>query len=174
VVLDLYPWLDRSVLVAGIILHDLGKVQELSYERGFGYTDSGQLLGHIVLVLGWMEAAAQNLPTLSTEHLLELRHLVVSHHGKLEFGSPRVPMTGEAMALHFLDNLDAKLAAYREALADSASLEGDHWSEYEPMFGTRLYFPTRLAPGGVPSAAPPPPQALAPPPQQSELFRPGR
>lgn len=170
-ILSLYPWLDASVLMAGIVLHDLGKVVELSYERGFGYTDPGQLLGHIVLVLGWIDEAAAQLPDLDAERLLEVRHLVVSHHGKLEFGSPRTPMTGEALALHYLDNLDAKLAAYRAALGESPSLEveGERWGEYLPMFGTRLYFPTRLCPPPVeddatahPRTAPPPASPAVP------------
>lgn len=141
---DHYPWLDRSMLIAGVVLHDLGKVNELSYMTGFGYTDEGQLLGHIVIVLGWIDDAARSVPSLDSKDLLELKHIVASHHGKLEFGSPKTPMTAEAIALHFLDNLDAKLAAFHQAFQDAPLAGAERWSEYSHMFSSRLYFPERM------------------------------
>ena len=141
---DQYPWLDRSIMIAGVILHDLGKASELSYQTGFGYTDEGQLLGHIVIALSWIDEAAKSVPNLPKETLLELKHIVASHHGKLEFGSPKTPMTAEAIALHFLDNLDAKLAAFHQAFQDAPLVGKDRWSEYSHMFSSRLYFPNRM------------------------------
>ncbi len=144
-VLEHYPWLDRSTLLAGVVLHDLGKIEELSFKTGFGYTDEGQLLGHIVLILSWIDEAALSVPGLDPEVLLHLKHVVASHHGKLEFGSPKIPMTSEAITLNYLDNLDAKLAGFRQAFQD-AQLEpdGERWGDYNPMMGSRLYFPRHL------------------------------
>ncbi|MEM7167027.1 MAG: HD domain-containing protein [Planctomycetota bacterium] len=144
---DHYPWIDRSVLIAGVVLHDLGKVSELSHTTGFNYTDEGQLLGHIVIALGWIDEAARNVPELPAETLLEIKHIVASHHGKLEFGSPKTPMTAEAIALHFIDNLDAKLAAFHQSFQDAPLAGADRWSEYSHMFSSRLYFPRRMDDG---------------------------
>lgn len=112
-----YPEVDADLLIAGAMLHDVGKVVELSYERSLGYTDEGTMLGHIVIGCQWItgkidviEGFPPNLKTL-------LQHMVISHHGEYEFGSPKLPMFREALLLHFLDNLDSKMAAVREALA---------------------------------------------------------
>lgn len=143
-VVEHYPWLDRSLLLAGVVLHDIGKVRELSYKTGFGYTDEGQLLGHIVIALGWIDESAKAVPDLPEGTLLEIKHLVTSHHGQLEYGSPRVPMTGEAVALHFIDNLDAKLAGLQQTFQDLPAERRERWSDYSHLLGTRLYFPPRM------------------------------
>ncbi|MCA8960950.1 MAG: HD domain-containing protein, partial [Planctomycetes bacterium] len=96
-VADHFPWLDRGLLIAGIVLHDLGKIGELDYRAGFSYTTEGQLIGHIAMVTQWIDEAARSVPDLDAETLIELKHLVLSHHGKLEFGSPKVPATAEAI-----------------------------------------------------------------------------
>jgi len=144
-VCDHYRWLDRGMLLAGVVLHDVAKTAELSFETGFGYTDEGQLLGHIVLVSGWIREAARELGDVDPETVLQLEHLVISHHGKLEFGSPKKPMTAEALAFHFIDNLDAKLAGFWQAYRESNPAPGDaRWGDTNFMLEVRPYFPRRL------------------------------
>lgn len=170
-VLEHYSWIDRSMLLAGVVLHDIGKIEELTYDTGFGYSDEGQLIGHIVIASSWVDEAAQKLgDQVEPTTVRELKHLILSHHGKMEYGSPRIPATAEALALHYLDNLDAKLAGYLDALqATEPSKSVDRWGDYSVMFGTRLYFPGRLdeamkappesTPGG-PRSAPKDPGSL--------------
>ncbi len=163
-VLGHYRWLDGSMLMAVVLLHDIGKVAELTYHVGFGYTDEGQLVGHIPIAVAWIDEAASGIPELAAERVTELKHLVASHHGKLEFGSPKVPMTGEALALHFLDNLDAKLAAYLQSYEDTAlDPQGDRWGDFHTMLGARIYFPRGLDArlGRTPAPAAPAPSAPA-------------
>jgi 3'-5' exoribonuclease len=140
-----WPDLDLDLLVAGALLHDLGKIRELSYERGIAYTDEGQLVGHVALGLALLREKVKEHPDFPPDLLMELEHLIVSHHGRVEFGALREPMTGEAIALHFLDNLDARLSAYFSlARDDQESLYGENWTNLNPLFGTRLYRPDRL------------------------------
>src|ERR1700735_2947896 len=125
-----YPELDADLLLSGIVLHDIGKIEELSYERGVQYTTAGRLLGHItigtMLVLEKIKAI-QGFPK---ELATLVEHLILSHHGPLEFGSPTLPQTREAIALHFLDDLDSKMAAMRATLA---GVSGDEeWTDRNP------------------------------------------
>lgn len=144
-VCDHYPMLDRDMLLAGVVLHDIGKTEELSFEDGFAYTDEGQMIGHIVMVVGWIDEAARDLEDLDPEIVLQLKHLVVSHHGKLEFGSPKKPMTAEALAMHFLDNLDAKLTGFFEAYEKLAPVQdSSRWGEMSFLLDVRPYFPRGL------------------------------
>lgn len=139
----LYPALDRDLLLMGIFLHDLGKVRELSSERGFHYTDEGQLVGHVVLGVELLLAKAAEAARLwgeplPAELLLRLKHMIVSHHGSYEFGSPRLPMTPEAIALHYLDNLDAKIDMFtREIREDRNSASA--WTPFNPATQRRLF-----------------------------------
>ena len=112
-----YADLDRDLLLAGAFCHDLGKIRELSVEPGFPYTEEGQLVGHIVLGHQMVVDRAREVG-LSPERILDLGHLVLSHQGELEWGSPVEPRTLEALVLHFLDNLDSKIAAARPFLDD--------------------------------------------------------
>jgi len=137
-VLPNYPHLDRDLLLAGIILHDIGKMRELSRETGFKYTDKGELLGHIVLGVLMVEDKVREIPEFPEELLMRLQHLILSHHGEYEFGSPKLPMTIESIALHHLDNLDAKLAAFASAIENEGEAEGN-WTQYNKMFQRRLY-----------------------------------
>jgi len=137
-VLPSYPHLDRDLLLAGVILHDIGKMQELSRETGFKYTDPGELLGHIVLGVMIVEDKVREIPEFPAELLMKLQHLILSHHGEYEFGSPRLPMTMESIALHHLDNLDAKLAAFAAAVESEGEAESN-WTQYNKMFQRRLY-----------------------------------
>jgi len=125
---DLYPDLDRQILLAGAICHDLGKIWELSSGLLIDYTSAGRLIGHISLTLEKLEPyMAKSL--LEPELVEHLKHLILSHHGSREFGSPCLPATAEAMALHYADNLDAKLNQIRGAL--NAVPEGEPgWSGY--------------------------------------------
>lgn len=138
-----YPQIDRDLMLMGAFLHDAGKIDELTYERDFGYSDHGQLLGHIVLAIEQLPAKLAEAERLSGEPLppelvLRLKHLIVSHHGSNEFGSPTVPMTLEAIALHHLDNLDAKIHHFQQLLRDDLNVES-HWTQYHPNIGRKLY-----------------------------------
>jgi 3'-5' exoribonuclease len=106
-----YPLLDRDLLMTGVILHDIGKLRELSWEIGFEYTIEGVLLGHIQIGTALVERAIDNLPNFPPRLKTLVLHMILSHHGKLEFGSPKLPMIPEALALSFLDDLDAKMQA---------------------------------------------------------------
>lgn len=122
-IVDLYPSIDRDLLLAGILLHDMGKIRELSFENSYSYTDEGQLLGHLVIAVEMLSqkvadaerATGQPFPY---ETLLRLKHMILSHHGTYEFGSPKLPMTPEAVALHHIDNLDAKVHEFSRDIAD--------------------------------------------------------
>ena len=118
---DLYPVLNRTYLYAGIIAHDFGKVLELSGVVATTYTTYGKLLGHINIAYGEIELAASEL-NIETEEEREsvmiLQHLILSHHGKYEFGSPKLPLTKEAEVLNFIDNMDARIVTLEKALQD--------------------------------------------------------
>lgn len=139
----LYPDLDRDLLILGAFLHDVGKIEELTYDRELGYSDQGQLLGHVVLGVQMLEskaAAAERLTgtPFPRELLLRLKHLIVSHHGEYEYGSPKLPMTLEAVALHLLDNLDAKLYSVAQLLREDAA--GDSpWTSYNQALGRKFF-----------------------------------
>jgi 3'-5' exoribonuclease len=140
---DLYPEIDRDILLTGIFLHDVGKVDELSYDRAFGYTDTGQLVGHLVMGVELLSEKVQKCVELTDEEfpaelLLRLKHMIVSHHGTHEFGSPKLPMTIEAIALHYLDNLDAKIHTFSREIRDDPSRESS-WTPFQQSLGRRLY-----------------------------------
>jgi 3'-5' exoribonuclease len=110
-VIPSYPLLDRDLLLTGVILHDIGKVRELSWEIGFEYTVEGTLLGHIQMGMALVEKTIDSLPGFPDRLKTLVLHMILSHHGKLEFGSPKLPMIPEALVLNFLDDLDAKMQA---------------------------------------------------------------
>lgn len=139
----LYPQIDRDLLLMGAFLHDMGKVDELSYERGFAYTDEGQLLGHLVMAVGTLDGKVRQAEKLSGEPIAEetvlrLKHMIVSHHGEYEYGSPKVPMTLEAVALHLLDNLDAKLHSFHLLMRDDPNVDSP-WTTYHANLGRKFY-----------------------------------
>jgi 3'-5' exoribonuclease len=157
VVLGHYPEADPDLLVSGAVLHDVGKLKELSYERSLGYTDEGQLLGHILieyeLVTKKMDAIGGFPPALKTL----VQHMLVSHHGQYEFGSPKLPMFREALLLHYLDDLDSKMGAIRLAL-ESDQGEGN-WTAFSGALERRLlrvdrFLAGRGSPGEHISASP--------------------
>ncbi len=131
-----YPEVDGDLLLTGIVLHDIGKTQELSYSRAIGYTDEGQLLGHIVIGLGMVQRQIDAIPDFPKPLTALVEHLIVSHHGELEFGSPKLPSVREAVLLHYLDDLDSKMAAMRETLGKTAADE--MWSTRNPALRRNL------------------------------------
>ena len=152
---ELYPQLNRDLLLMGAMLHDSGKVDELSYARDFAYTDEGQMLGHIVMAISTLDAklaeVAARGQAVPDDIVLHLKHLIVSHHGQQEFGSPTVPMTLEAIVLHFLDNLDAKIHFFESAIRDDANVDSP-WTQYHPSIGRKLFKP-RPGQGSAPTNA---------------------
>jgi len=115
-----YPMLDRDLLVTGVILHDIGKIRELSWNTGFDYTVEGVLLGHIQMGVDLAEKTIAGLPGFPDRLRTLVLHMILSHHGKLEFGSPKLPMIPEALVLNFLDDLDAKMQAVASEFEKSA------------------------------------------------------
>ncbi|MGW8161195.1 MAG: 3'-5' exoribonuclease YhaM family protein, partial [Desulfobulbales bacterium] len=126
-----YPLLDRNLLVTGCLLHDIGKVREFSFSTvPFDYTDSGRLIGHLVLGCEMVRNKAESIPDLPPERLDQLLHLILSHHGRHEFGSPSLPMTIEAILLHHLDDMDAKVN-YIDRLSEQVDPGQYQWSDYQ-------------------------------------------
>ena len=147
VVAPLYDDVDDDLLLMGAFLHDLGKVRELTYERDFGYSDEGQLLGHIVVGVQMLDEKIAEVERLSnekfpTELSLRLKHMVVSHHGEYEYGSPKLPMTVEAMVLHFLDNIDAKVHNFSQLIREDVNADS-RWTIYHPHLGRKLFKPLK-------------------------------
>jgi 3'-5' exoribonuclease len=142
-VVGCYPAVDPDLLLMGAFIHDMGKIAELSYDRGFAYTDEGQLIGHLVMAVSVLEAKVREAERLSGEAIpnelvLRLKHMIVSHHGQYEFGSPKLPMTLEAVALHHLDNLDAKLHSFELQMRDDPNVESP-WTSFNASLGRKLY-----------------------------------
>jgi 3'-5' exoribonuclease len=141
-ILPLYPDVNRDLLIMGVFLHDSGKVRELTYTRTFAYSDEGQLLGHLSIGIEMLAEKARRVPDLTGEPfppelLLRLKHLILSHHGEPQFGSPKVPMTPEAVALHAIDLLDSRIHIALREIADD---RGDSaWTPYNAALGRRMY-----------------------------------
>ncbi len=138
-----YPKLNQDLLVFGAFLHDLGKIRELTYTPDLGYSDQGQLLGHMVQgVVMLDEKIADTEKQIGREFPQDiadqLRHMIVSHHGTLEFGSPKVPMTLEAVALHYLDSLDAKLHSFQQLIEEDVN-PASPWTVYHPSIGRKIH-----------------------------------
>jgi 3'-5' exoribonuclease len=151
--LPVYPALDRDLLLSGVFLHDIGKVRELSYSRTFAYSDEGQLVGHIVIGVEMLNEKIAKVPDLTGEPfprelLLRLKHMILSHHGTYEFGSPRLPMTPEAIALHHLDNFDAKVHSFTRDIRDDPNPRSA-WTPYSQAMQRRLFKGGGEADGGV-------------------------
>jgi len=130
------PKLDRDLLLAGVLIHDIGKIREYEYTRSIDNTDEGKLLGHIVIGVRMLERELARMPDFPERLAWKLLHMVVSHHGFMEFGSPRRPLFLEAEILHQLDNMDAKRAMYREVAERSGN---SRWSDYHPYLERDTY-----------------------------------
>jgi 3'-5' exoribonuclease len=138
-----YPQIDRDLLVMGAFLHDLAKIDELGYERELTYSDEGQMVGHLVMGIRLLEEKVVEAEKLSGEPIpeeavLRLKHMIVSHHGEYAYGSPKLPMTLEAIALYSLDLLDAKVFAFAQQLRDDPNV-GSPWTHYNAGLGRKLF-----------------------------------
>lgn len=128
---------DLDILIAGALLHDIGKIEEMEIRGGFRYSDRGRLLGHItigVIILERLMGQVSGFPSWLAD---TLTHIVVSHHGVEEWGSPKKPMSVEALMVHYLDNLDAKVAGVREYMQEN--MEDEKWSGYHRLYESRFY-----------------------------------
>ena len=138
-----YDEIDDDLLVMGAFLHDVGKIDELTYQRDLGYSDEGQLIGHLVMGVSILERQIEKVSApidnyvFPYELALRLKHMIVSHHGRLEFGSPKVPMTLEAVALSYIDDLDAKIRNFKQLMDDDAN-DGP-WTTYHPNLERKLF-----------------------------------
>ena len=143
VVAPKYPEIDADLLLLGAFLHDASKIDELTYDRELGYSDEGQLIGHVVMAVALVDGKAHEAAKLSGEEfprelLLRLQHMIVSHHGEYEFGSPKLPMTLEAIALHYLDNLDAKIYSVCQIMKEDVNSESP-WTSYHAPLGRKFF-----------------------------------
>jgi 3'-5' exoribonuclease len=141
-----YPEVDPDLLVAGAILHDIGKIRELSWGSSFNYTLEGQIVGHISIAQGMLREKISTLPGFPDKLRILVEHMILSHHGRYEFGSPKLPMTPEALLLSALDDLEAKMQAVRnefarDAAAGKSGAEPTEWvrSMERPLLNSRAY-----------------------------------
>jgi 3'-5' exoribonuclease len=132
-----YPQVNRDLLFTGAFLHDIGKIHELTYNRSFSYTTKGQLLGHMIIELEMLQAKLALLPGFPDELKTLIEHLIISHHGQYDFGSPKLPMFPEALMLHYLDDLDSKMEAMRAHFEREAGLDSP-WTGYNASLGRPL------------------------------------
>jgi 3'-5' exoribonuclease len=159
-----YRDIDFDLLIAGVILHDLGKIRELNYTRSFSYSTEGQLLGHIVIGLQIIDEKVRLIPGFPPALLDLLRHMIISHHGELEFGSPKTPLFSEAMLLHQLDTLDSKMECMRSLVERDRTVAGVWTSYSSPLDRSVLKKRQYLDPSAeTPASEPPRPQRVADP-----------
>jgi len=135
---EVYPGLDLDVVMAGVLLHDLGKLEELEYRTTISYTKLGYLEGHIFIGLKMLDERLRKLPDFPDELKLHLEHVILSHHGEKEWGSPVLPATPEAMLIHQVDNLDAKLAIVLEAISSDLN-EAEDFTGYHQTLERHFY-----------------------------------
>jgi 3'-5' exoribonuclease len=138
-----YPNLDADILIIGAFLHDVGKIRELTYHPDLGYSTQGQLIGHLVQGVSMLDEMIRETEKQSGESFPEslanhLRHMIVSHHGQYEFGSPKLPMTLEAITLHYLDSLDARIHSVTQLIAEDPNKDSP-WTVYHPSIGRKIY-----------------------------------
>jgi 3'-5' exoribonuclease len=131
-----YPeTINRDLLLTGAFLHDIGKIHELTFARSFTYTTRGQLLGHMIIELEMLQQKIAQVPGFPAEYKTLIEHLIISHHGKYEFGSPKMPMFPEALMLHYLDDLDSKMESMR---AHFQREPGAEWTTYNASLARPL------------------------------------
>lgn len=140
---EVYKELNADLLLCGVFLHDFGKIRELSGDTGLQYTDEGQLIGHLIIGVEMLSdkiretVAAMNEP-FPDELEWRLKHMILSHHGTYDFGSPKLPMTPEAVALHLIDNLDAKIFEFTQAIQEDPN-SSSHWTLFIPRLDRKLF-----------------------------------
>lgn len=135
-----YPQANRNLLLAGALLHDVGKVAELSYDRSFNYTDEGKLLGHIMIGVEMIEEQIRKIEGFPSMLGTLIKHLLLSHHGQYEFGSPKRPKTLEAVILNFIDDLDSKINGIQTHVDRQPDRESD-WTNYHRLYDRYFYSP---------------------------------
>ncbi|ABF43294.1 metal dependent phosphohydrolase [Candidatus Koribacter versatilis Ellin345] len=138
-----YPMVNRDLLFTGVFLHDIGKIHELTYARSFGYSTAGQLLGHMIIELEMLQKKLALIPDFPPELKILIEHLIISHHGEYEFGSPKLPMFPEALMLHYMDDLDSKMEAMRAQFERESENESP-WTSYNsslarPLLNSRKF-----------------------------------
>jgi 3'-5' exoribonuclease len=138
-----YPQVNRDLVLAGAFLHDIGKIHELTYARSFTYTTRGQLLGHMIIELEMLQEKIALVPEFPAALKTLLEHLIISHHGQYEFGSPKLPMFPEALLLHYMDDLDSKMESMRAHF--ERDMDPDNpWTGYNPSLGRPLLNSTKF------------------------------
>ncbi len=149
---DQYPQLDRDLLVAGAFFHDLGKIRELAFERNVEYSDEGRLVGHLVMAAQWIHEKARRVgvPRELEQHVV---HIVLSHHGRLEFGSPKTPATLEALVTHFIDDLDSRINSWLGLMGKDGGSR--RWTDAQNIYGHHIWRGT-LPTAQVEKKGPPP------------------
>lgn len=140
-VLKHYPQVNGDLVYTGLMLHDIGKIYEMSYERAFGYTDEGQLVGHLIQGVEMVYEKIRGIPNFPEKIKTHIVHLILAHHGRLEFGSPKLPMTMEAIMVHYLDDMDSKLQGVMDLAAKESSLDSG-WVSFNRLFGRPMYVGT--------------------------------
>ena len=161
--------IDVDLLSAGIVLHDIGKIYELSYERGFDYSAEGQLLGHIAIAIRMIADKLRAFPDFPAGLRNLIEHMVLSHHGQLEFGSPKLPIFPEALLLHHLDDMDSKMENMRALIDRDPQAEG-YFSAYSPALGRVALRKTRYLEANPGGASVPPPPNSKPAPAANSIF----
>jgi 3'-5' exoribonuclease len=157
-----YPDLDRDLLLAGVVLHDIGKLDEIQYARGISYSDEGRLLGHIMIGAALVQEKCRAIPGFPAPLAVLAEHLILSHHGSHEFGSPSLPQFPEAVVLHFIDDLDSKMAGMRASLeAGPAGPGADLWTERSPSLRRALLRADKFLAGGEAAAGTKAPESSA-------------
>ncbi len=129
--------MNRDLLLTGAFLHDIGKIHELAYQRSISYTTKGQLLGHMIIELEMLHDKLAHVPGFPEELKILIEHLIISHHGQYEFGSPKLPMFPEALMLHYLDDLDSKMESMRAQFERESEVE-TAWTSYNPSLARPL------------------------------------
>ncbi len=132
-----YPQINRDLLLTGAFLHDIGKIHELTFSRSFGYTTDGQLRGHMIIELEMLHEKIRQVPDFPDELKSLVEHLIISHHGQYEFGSPKLPMFPEALLLHYMDDLDSKIESMRAHFEREAESDSP-WTSYNPSLARPL------------------------------------
>lgn len=140
-----YQNINKDLLLAGAILHDIGKIHELRFERAFDYSDEGRLLGHITIGIGMIDKKVETIPDFPAETAMLLKHMLLSHHGHLEFGSPKRPKTVEAAILYYLDDMDSKVQSM-QALIEKEKDVPSNWTSYHKLYERYIYKGKNLFP----------------------------
>ena len=166
-----YPQVNRDLLICGALLHDIGKVAELSYHRSFDYTDEGKLLGHIVIGVQMVEDRVRQIPDFPAELSMLIKHLLLSHHGQYDFGSPKRPKFLEAVILNFIDDLDSKINGVQTHIDKEPDKDGN-WTNYHRLYDRYFY----KGPGVTKQqmAEMPTPEKVKPPLPEKRSIRPER